>query len=75
MQTATVTVEGDHQTVRLPRDCHLPSTVAVRRQGEAVILEPIKPAHWPAGFFAEIQINDEAFQRPDQGTLPRIVEF
>jgi virulence-associated protein VagC len=73
METATVIDEGDRQTVRLPKGCRLPTpTVQVRREGEAVVLEPIRPDTWPEGFFDEIHIADPAFERPDQGLLPPI---
>jgi virulence-associated protein VagC len=70
METATVTVEGDRQTVRLPRSVHLPSTVFVRQDGESVVLEPAKPKTWPEGFFDSIHVTDPAFERPEQGQLP-----
>jgi virulence-associated protein VagC len=72
METATVTVEGDRQTVRLPRSVHLPETVLVRQEGESVVLEPVKAKTWPAGFFDTIHINDPAFKRPEQGQLPPV---
>lgn len=71
METATVTLEGDRQTVRLPKSVRLPtSTVAVRYEGDAVILEPIKPAAWPENFFDSIHISDPSFDRLPQGQLP-----
>jgi virulence-associated protein VagC len=39
-------------------------TVAIRREGDAVILEPIRARSWPAGFFASIKIADRGFRRP-----------
>jgi antitoxin VapB len=72
METATVTVEGDRQTVRLPKSVHLPSTVFVRQDGDAVVLEPAKPKSWPEGFFDSIRITDPAFERPEQGQLPPV---
>jgi len=73
METATVTTDGETQTVRLPKGYHLPTpTVQVRHEGEAVVLEPLKPREWPAGFFDEIHIADPAFVRPDQGKLPPV---
>jgi virulence-associated protein VagC len=73
METATVTNDGETQTVRLPKGYHLPTpTVQVRHEGEAVVLEPLKPRAWPAGFFEEIHISDPAFIRPDQGRLPPV---
>jgi virulence-associated protein VagC len=72
METATVILEGDRQTVRLPKSVHLPSEVFVRQEGEAVVLEPTKPKTWPEGFFDSIHITDPAFNRPEQGQLPPV---
>jgi virulence-associated protein VagC len=73
METATVRVEGDHQTVHLPISYHISSeTVMIRRAGNAIILEPLKPNQWPPGFFEKIHIADPAFKRPEQGSLPEI---
>lgn len=60
------------QAVKLPDGFHFQGeTVSIRREGEAVILEPVKPATWPPGFFESIRIDDPAFARPDQGAVPR----
>jgi virulence-associated protein VagC len=67
METAIVTLEGDRQTVRLPKSVHLPSTVFVRQEGETVVLEPAKSKTWPVGFFDSIHVNDPAFERPHRG--------
>ena len=72
METADVTLEGDRQTVRLPKSVHLPKVVFVRQDGESVVLEPAKPKTWPQGFFDSIHIKDPAFERPDQGQLPPV---
>jgi hypothetical protein len=48
----------------------LASKPQLRREGAAVTLEAIKPAHWPEHFFEAIRIDDPAFVRPDQGTTP-----
>ncbi|HAV64878.1 MAG TPA: hypothetical protein DCY13_21225 [Verrucomicrobiales bacterium] len=73
MDTATVTKEGDLQTVRLPKGIHLSSTtVYVRQAGDSVVLEPVRSATWPPGFFDAIRIDDSAFERPDQGHLPPV---
>jgi hypothetical protein len=42
----------------------------LQSDGEAVIVEPVKPSHWPEGFFDAIRIDDPAFVRPDQGPTP-----
>jgi len=71
METATVTHEGECQTVRLPKGFYLSTpTVSVRHEGEAIVLEPLKPKAWPEGFFDSIHITDPTFVRPDQGRLP-----
>ena len=71
METATVIHEGEFQTVRLPKGFHISTpTVSVRHEGEAILLEPLKPKAWPEGFFDSIHITDLTFSRPDQGQLP-----
>ena len=73
METATVIHEGECQTVRLPKGFHISTpTVGVRHEGEAIVLEPLKPKTWPVGFFDSIHITDAAFSRPDQGQLPPV---
>ena len=72
METATVSFEGDCQTVRLPKSVHLPKSVFVRQDGESVVLEPARPGTWPEGFFDSIHITDPAFERPEQGQLPAV---
>jgi virulence-associated protein VagC len=65
-------VETDHgQAVPLPEEFRFTTrTVSIRREGEAVILEPTKPDHWPEHFFDAIRIDDPAFVRPEQGSTP-----
>ena len=71
MKTVDLVETSDGQTVPLPEEFRFEtSTVSIRRQGAAVILEPIKPMHWPEHFFDDICIDDPAFVRPDQGTTP-----
>ena len=72
METATVILDGDCQTVRLPKSVHLPTNVFVRQDGESVVLEPAKPKNWPEGFFDSIHVTDPAFERPEQGQLPPV---
>lgn len=67
-----VQIEGS-PFVRLPEEFHLEGdTVSIRRQGEAIILEPVKPSGWPAGFFDRIRIDDPAFERPIQEEVPPV---
>jgi len=76
METAIVTSEGDTQTVRLPKGFHLPTPeVSIRHDGEAIVLEPLKPRNWPPGFFEAIRIDDPAFVRPPQGEVPPVKEL
>ena len=71
MKTAEVIDLEGTQAVKLPDEFRFGGpTVSVRRAGEAVILEPLKAAAWPAGFFDEIRIDDPAFARPAQGQMP-----
>jgi virulence-associated protein VagC len=50
--------------------------VSMRREGNAVILEPLKPAaNWPEHFFDRIRIDDTAFTRPPQGAIPPAPSF
>jgi len=71
MQTAEVIDVQGAQAVKLPDEFRFSGPlVSVRKSGEAVILEPVKPAPWPPGFFDEVRIDDPAFVRPDQGPIP-----
>jgi virulence-associated protein VagC len=74
--TAELLNTDQGQVVRLPDEFQMPgSRVSIRREGDAVVLEPLKGATWPPGFFEAIRIEDSAFQRPDQGELPPLVEL
>lgn len=76
MKTAEVIETSNGQTVRLPDEFRFETpTVSIRREGDAVILEPLKPAYWPERFFDHIRIDDPAFVRPDQGSTPPAPSF
>ena len=76
MKTAEIMETSQGQAVRLPEEFRFNGpTVSIRRQGDAVILEPLKPAAWPEGFFAKIRIEDPAFIRPSQGAMPPAPTF
>jgi hypothetical protein len=50
--TAKLFDNGRSQAVRLPKEFRFEgSEVSVRREGEAVILEPIRPRTWPRGYW------------------------
>jgi len=71
MKVAEIVRANGAQLVKLPEEFHLDGdTVSIRRQGQAIVLEALKPATWPAGFFERIRIDDPAFARPPQGEVP-----
>jgi len=71
MKTAEVIDMQGVQVVKLPDEFRFDGpSVSIRKAGEAVILEPVKPETWPPRFFDEIKIDDPAFARPDQGVTP-----
>lgn len=71
MNTAEITCVNGVQTVTLPADIRIDADrVSVRREGQAVVLEPVKAGNWPPGFFDSIHIDDPAFARPVQGQVP-----
>ena len=73
MTTAEISRHDGIQTVKLPDEFHFNvDTVSIRREGDAVILEPVKSATWPPGFFDSIHIDDPAFTLPDQGHVPPV---
>ena len=71
MITAEIVETSQGQAVRLPDEFRFStSTVSIRREGEAIILEPLRPSAWPEHFFDTIRIDDPAFVRPEQGLTP-----
>ena len=76
MTTTQIIHTSEGQVVRLPVGFQFPdSEVAIRKEGEAVILEPIKNGSWREGFFELIRIGDPDFRRPDQGDMPPAPEL
>lgn len=76
MPTTEIVRNNGTQTVKLPEGFQFQGdTVSIRREGEAVILEPLKPTTWPPGFFDSIRIDDPAFARPEQGLVPPAPSF
>lgn len=71
--TAKLFMNGRSQAVRLPKEFRFEGEeVAIRREGESVVLEPVKPRRWPPGFFEAIAIDDPAFVRPPQDDTPPV---
>lgn len=76
MNIAEIVWLGDCQAIKLPPTFQLDGdTVAIRREGKAIIIEPVKAATWPPGFFERIRIDDPAFGRPEQGSVPPAPEL
>jgi virulence-associated protein VagC len=71
MKVAEIVRMDGCQLVKLPEGFQLDGdTVAIRRQGVSLVLEPIRSTTWPVGFFDRIRIDDTAFERPSQGVVP-----
>jgi hypothetical protein len=71
MKVAEIVRANGSQLVKLPEEFHMDGNVVIiRRQGEAIVLEPVRPTTWPPGFFERIRIDDPAFARPPQGHVP-----
>lgn len=52
MAIAKLFSNGRSQAVRLPKEFRFEGReVSVRREGDAVILEPLKPRAWPRGYW------------------------
>jgi virulence-associated protein VagC len=76
MTTAQIIELDGTQAVRLPEEFRFASaTVSIRKDGQAVVLEPLKTTTWPPDFFEAIHITDPAFARPPQGQMPPALTF
>jgi hypothetical protein len=52
LATAKLFRNGRSQAVRLPKEFRFEGNeVSVRREGDAVILEPLRPRAWPRGYW------------------------
>ncbi len=61
---------GRSQAVRLPKEFRFEGdSVLVRREGNAVILEPDRG--WPEGYFESLGGVPDDFVRPQQGKLEK----
>jgi antitoxin VapB len=69
-QRAKVFWSGRSQAVRLPKEFRFDTdTVLVRREGAAVILEPVDA--WPEGYVESFAGVPKDFGRPPQGRAER----
>jgi antitoxin VapB len=74
--TTSLFMNGRSQAVRLPKELRLPGKeVSIRKLGSGVLIEPITQTVWPPGYFDAIRISDPAFDRPDQGLTPPVIEL
>lgn len=72
--TAKIFWSGNSQAVRLPKEFRFePGTeeVAIRREGEQIILEPVKAEEWPDDFWRAFEGMPEGFERPAQVSQKR----
>ena len=62
--TAKIFWNGRSQAVRLPLEFRFDGDeVAIRRNGDAVILEPLRPRRgWPAGFWERLGVLGDDFE-------------
>ena len=52
MAIAKLFRNGRSQAVRLPKEFRFEGEeVSIRREGDSVILEPVKPRSWPRGYW------------------------
>jgi antitoxin VapB len=71
---AKLFINGGSQAVRLPKEFRFDGDeVRVRRLGRGVVLEPVTPSSWPAGYWARMPlIEDAEWTRPDDPPPQRI---
>jgi virulence-associated protein VagC len=72
--TARLFKNGRSQAVRLPKEFRFSGDeVFVRREGEAIILEPIKRKAWPRGYWERLrEMRPQADVQPMDITLQDI---
>ncbi|MDD5310032.1 MAG: AbrB/MazE/SpoVT family DNA-binding domain-containing protein [Deltaproteobacteria bacterium] len=57
---------GRSQAVRLPREYRFEVTeVSIRRDGRAVVLEPVDARPWPTGYFSSFGPLGDDFEAPE----------
>lgn len=65
---------GRSQAIRLPKEFRFEGeSVLVRREGNAVILEPVD--EWPEGYWESFADFPKDFERPRQGELETRVKI
>lgn len=69
MSVAKIFWSGNSQAVRLPREFRFPpetQEVEIRREGDQIILEQVRPDEWPADFWLAFDGMPEDFERSPQ---------
>ena len=62
---------GSSQAVRLPKAFRFVGReVSVRREGDAVVLEPVKATGWPRGFWHKLPTIPDGFELPVDPSPP-----
>lgn len=62
---------GRNQALRIPREFELPGDEAIlRREGDRLVIEPIKPRRSLLEVLATLEPIDEEFPDVDEGLLP-----
>jgi antitoxin VapB len=71
MATARLFKNGRSQAVRLPKEFRFQGrVVSIRRDGDAVILEPIRRTGWPRGFWERLPVLGDDFALPADPVPP-----
>lgn len=66
--TAKLFKNGGSQAVRLPKEFRMPGDeVRIRKEGAAVVLEPLETAEWPDGYWERLESLPPL---PDDFTAP-----
>jgi antitoxin VapB len=69
---ATILRNGTSQAVRIPAALRLDcDQVTIRREGAALVIEPVGADGWPAGYVAAIEAGSTLVRAP-QPTMPSI---
>jgi antitoxin VapB len=73
MGTAKLFKNGRSQAVRLPKEFRFAGNeVSIRREGDAVVLEPLNRTRWPRGFWETLPILGDDFELPADPVPPPV---
>jgi len=75
LATTKIFRSGNSQAVRIPKEYRFApemDEVSIRREGDQVILEPLKRQEWPEEFWEAFGEMPEDFERPRQ--VPQLRE-